>query len=282
MKNDITICINSSGRPDNVKTLEQFPTKWRRFVAIVVPWKQKKKYRKSCGAWQVVPVDKDCPPYLSSQRQWVMENSKSRFVWFMDDDLSFLYRRPDLRLRKCKEKHMKRMLKAVDAALSEGIPLVGISTQLGNNRCEQDYAEIGRVTRCYVVDKEVFDEVGVSLAPFEPFCMQDFHLTLSFFKAGHKNRILFNYAQADVGGSNAEGGCSGYRTYEVLERVVKWLAKTHSPFVTPKIKYSKTGWEGFPKDDQGRTIRLDANFKWKKAYEYGCSRQSGISQFMGD
>ncbi len=273
----IKIYINSSGRAGNVKTVNQFPDSWKEFTQIVVPHDQYKDYKKK-ESFPILRIKSTVPSYLSSQRQWVMENSDADIVWMMDDDLSFMTRNSEMKLKKSTTKQMKQMLKAMKLHLKE-IPIVGISTRLGNNRVEDDYADITRVTRCFAIDRKVFNEVGETMAPFEPFCMQDFHINLCFLKKGHPNRVMYNYAQGDSG-SNSKGGCSNYRTSDVLATVSKWMAKKHRGFVTVKQKKTKGSWEGFEKDADGFVTRTDVIIHWKKAYRKRRDPNSGLAKYF--
>jgi hypothetical protein len=200
----------------------------------------------------------------------------------MDDDLRFFKRDKDLKLHKCNE---AEIIEAFDLvyrhAASFKIPMVGISTQLGNNRVADDYDEICRVTRCYCVDRKIFKEAGASFAPYEPFCMQDFHVSLTLLEKGYPNRVLYTFAQDDVG-SNAAGGCSRYRTFEVLERAAKYLTKVHPGHATFRVKKTKGAWEGMGKQDaDGNTFRVDITVRWKEAYKpKERSKQKGFSDFF--
>jgi len=281
MSHDIGIFINSSGRPDGVKTLGQFPESWKEFTHIVVPAEQAVDYRNALD-WPVLALRQDVPNFLPPQRQCVVEMSEYRYVFMMDDDLTFERRTPEMKLKRCKHKSMKRMLSQVAHAIqNDGVPLVGISTHLGNNRVTEDYTENTRVTRCYCVDKEVFTEVGVNFAPVDDFVMEDFHMNLCLLEAGHGNRVYYNFSQGDSG-SNSDGGCSEYRDAACQKRAALLLKELHPEFVTVKEKRTKASWPGFPKDSEGYTVRTDVIVHWKKAFAKGTSKGVGIASFMGD
>ena len=277
------IFINSAHRQDNVRTVEDFPADWSDFAQIVVPYKEAKEYERNYGdIIPVLAVPKQVPCFLSSQRQWVMEYAIEEgidAVWFMDDDLKFQWRDDGLKLHNCGESHMWDMYEEVNKHLNSDISIVGISTRLGNNRVEYNYDDICRVTRCYAISVADFQEVGATMAPFEPFLMQDFHINLSFLEKGFKNRVLYNYAQGDAG-SNADGGVSVYRTQDLMKKVANWLAKNHPGCVTVKEKKTKGSWAGFDKDKDGFIVRTDVLVHWKKAYKKG-KNKGGITRFIG-
>ena len=274
----IRICINSAGRAGDVKTLKQLPPSWKKFVTIAVPHDQYKAY-KSKTDWNVERIHSSVPKFVSSQRQYMIEKCKEDYFCIMDDDLSFMTRNSDMKLKKSNHKQMNQMLKCMMQNLKE-FPIVGISTRLGNNRVEEDYADITRTTRFFAMDRKVFKKVGATMAPFEPFCMYDFHIVLSFLEKGYPNRVIYKYAQGDIGGSNAKGGCSVYRTQALLEKVSNWLAKKHPGCVTVKRKRTKGSWQGFEKDADGYITRTDVICHWKKAYKPKRSKTSGLNKFM--
>ena len=255
----VKIIINSSNRAGKVKTHELFPegTDYQ----IAVPFDQYWDYLEHHEKPNLLRIPDNVKQYLSSQRQFIMEtfvtSSSYDYVWLMDDDLSFFRRSRDMKLEKCITEDIESMFELIQSTLQE-FPMVGISTRLGNNRVTEDYADTTRVTRCYALSTNVFKEVGATFAPFEPFLAQDFHMTLCWLNAGHNNRVLYTYAQEDVG-SNAEGGVSSYRDPELLKKVSIWMAENH-PEVTWKAKKSDS-WEGFG------DYRIDMVIQWKRAYK---------------
>lgn len=259
----ICVYINSANRAGQVITHELLEGVIKYY--IVVPHDQYKEYKKYHSKKVLIRLPKDCPQFLSSQRQWVMENSTYEYVWYMDDDLEFLTRYEKdskLRLRKSDSVDVAAMCSSVIKHLSE-IPVVGISTRLGNNRVEAPYHDITRITRCYAIHRKSFMKAGITFAPFEPFLAQDFHVGVSMLNAGHKNRVLYEYAQEDKGGSNSEGGCSSYRSPELMKKVALWMADNH-PEIQVKIKSSKS-WKNF-KGTGADNKRYDMVVQWKKAY----------------
>ncbi len=281
---DTIIVINSSNRVDRMVVQEKFPDDIIKWV-VAVPEDQFESYDEvPMFRDHVIPIPSDVAGFLPSQRQWVMEHFTKegyKYIWLMDDDLTFFKRKTKkdkLVLRKSKEKHITDMFETMRKHLDE-VPIVGISTRLGNNRITDDYDEINRVTRCYAINTEVFAEVGAVFNPFEPFVAEDFHMALCFLNAGHKTRILHTYAQEDIG-SNADGGCSEYRTAEVQKKTSFWMAENH-PEVSVKGKYSKGAW-GLQELKDGRNYRVDVIVGWKKAYKPKKKRATtgGLNSFF--
>jgi hypothetical protein len=80
--------------------------------------------------------------------------------------------------------------------------------------------------------------------------------------------------------SNAKGGCSAYRTPELMEKVANFLSQEHRGLVTVKTKKTKGGWGGFPVDEDGNVTRTDVIVHWKKAFQQGKRLKKGISSFI--
>jgi len=263
---DTIIIINSSNRVGKVVTPNLFPDDSMEWF-IAVPEEQQDEYVAKFGQRRITTIPAEVPKFLPSQRQWVMEhftNHGWKYIWLMDDDLCFFTRNEENLLRKSTTEEIEAMFVEMRKHLDE-VSMVGISTRLGNNRITSDYDEINRVTRCYAMSTEVFSSINGLFMPFEPFTAEDFNITLQFLQNGYKNRILHTYAQEDVGGSNAEGGCSLYRTSEVQKKTSFWLAETY-PSVKVKGKYCKGSW-GLQELKDGRNYRVDVIVQWKQAYK---------------
>ena len=275
---DTIIVINSSNRVDKVVTPALFPEDVIDWV-IAVPYDQFDSYNDKFPG-KVRSIPDRVPQRLPSQRQYVMEEWAKlgySYIWLMDDDLQYFKRNEENLLRKASTEEIEEMFLSMREHLNE-ISMVGISTRLGNNRIVSDYDEINRVTRSYAIASDVFKKVGATFAPFEPFTAEDFNITLQFLQKGYKNRILHTFAQEDVGGSNAEGGCSLYRTAEVQRRTSFWLAETY-PCVKIKGKYCKGSW-GLQELADGRNYRVDVIVQWKQAYKPILEKPKGGFSFM--
>lgn len=261
---DTIIVINSSNRVDKVVTPTLFPDDVIEWV-IAVPFDQFDKYNEKFPD-KVVAIPENIAQELPAQRQWAMEYYGKTFdyIWLCDDDLQFFKRNDELLLRKSNTEEIEEMFHAMRKHL-ETIPMVGISTRLGNNRITEDFDEINRCTRCYAMSSKAFKEVGAVFNPIPKFCCEDFHMTLCFLEKGYSNRILHTFAQEDVGGSNADGGCSLYRTAEIQKTSSFWLSENH-PSVKIKGKYSKGSW-GLQELADGRNYRVDVLVGWKSAFK---------------
>lgn len=266
---DTLIVINSSNRIEKVVTHALFPHEVIDWI-VAVPDEQAIHYESKFPDNTFAMPD-HVAQFLPSQRQYIMEEfgDQYKYIWLMDDDLTFFKRNEELKLKKCTQDDITKMFYSMRSNLEE-VPMVGISTRLGNNRIETDHQDICRVTRCYGINTEVFREVQAIFNPFEPFVAEDFHMALSFLNAGYKTRALFTFAQEDIG-SNAEGGCSLYRTAEVQKKTSFWMADNH-PEVDIRVKSSKN-WK--MKGKGAANTRVDMVVGWRKAYKPKKVRATG-------
>lgn len=279
MKNEIGVFIISSGRSDRVTTLKQIPKRWLEFTKLSIPTKETSAYEKFQKRSLIYPID--APSYIAVHRQYVMEHASYDYIWMMDDDLSFGVRRDGMKLKKCTDNDMEEFLAKILEYHKEGFSVVGISPQNGNHRVESDYADNGRIYRCYSIDRKAFEEANNSFILYEDKnVIEDFHMALNFLERGYPNRIIYKYAFNDVGGSNSPGGCSRYRTAELHGSSAKLLAKAHPGVVSLKIKRTKHSWQGFARDKDGYIVRQDVIVQWKKAFQRGTRKDNGISKFF--
>lgn len=265
------IIINSRGRWDKVITLDQMPIDWCDYTTLVVSGDELDLYHERHGdRVNVVSHPTHCTD-LTRQRQWVMESSNAKFVMLLDDDLLFFTRNNEGKLTRSTNTDMDDMFHAVIEALREGYALVGISSRFGNNNVPEDFKTTTRVSRAYVLNREVFMNLGLSFLPRGvtiPFSMQDFHITLELLKRGYDNKVFFKWSQDDPG-SNTAGGCANYRTLETLRQSAMILSRIHHPFVKLKVKTTKGSWSKMDgiKNTSNGVARVDVTVSWKKAFK---------------
>jgi hypothetical protein len=191
---------------------------------------------------------------LSPTRQWLLEQAKGKFV-LMDDDLRFFVRRTDdpTKFLPATKTNLKNMLTAVEKALAQ-YAHVGICAREGGNRMTAD-AECTRMMRVLAYNKKMMPKT----ARFDRLpTKQDFDMTLQLLRAGLPNLVLHRYVH-DQFGSNTAGGCSEYRTDDMMVASAHGLKKLHPEFVTVVEKETKVAWGG--------GTRTDVRIAWKKAYE---------------
>lgn len=268
---DTIIVINSSHRANDVITPEYFEDDFMHWV-VAVPYEQVPEYSDAIRPDHVHPISNDIPHCLSDQRQWVMEyftKQGYKYIILMDDDLIFLHRTEGTKLRKSEHAEVKEMLLEMRNQAEE-IPLVGIGARFGNNLIDE-HKDITRIHQCYIIDTEVYKEVGAVFNPISSFLGQDTHMTLCFLNAGYKTRELGGWAFNEV--SSSPGGCNEYRDGALAKRCAIWLMDNHTE-VELKAKITKTKW-GLTELKDGRRFKVDYNIQWQQAYKPKKVRKSG-------
>lgn len=259
---NLTIFMLSSHRATKTVTLKHFPRKVLDSVVLNVQQAEAADYLPLAQQYGITMMV--CPPdinYIGEQRQWCIDHCATPYCCFVDDDVLFSHRENgNGRLVNSYEEQIQEMFDTVYADLEKGIPLIGISNRFGNGFVKEDYVDAGyRIMRLYFFSVDVFRKLGVTLAPYKDFVMEDFHLTLSFLENGYMSRVYYKYSQDDRYGSNGDGGCSTFRNDAVMRKAVLYLAENHPDVVHLVTKHSKSKWKGMP-------TRTDARIDWQKAY----------------
>jgi hypothetical protein len=259
---DLTIFIPSCGRASVAKqvTLREILTFSRLNAVLVVPPDELADYQQVASMidpdrFKVIACEQDG---IGPTRQWIIENSPTRGVFMMDDDMYFSYRPDpaDPYLEKCTD--LVPMVDAVIEALDGGFPHGGVSARQGNNHIENGYKDLTRVNNIHFFDRDVFLEEGVRFDAIP--VMEDFYVTLSLLSRGIPNRVLYEWAWNQQGSGN-EGGCSTYRTAEVQAESAHKLKELFPNFVKVTEKESKSGKGIFA------GVRTDVIIQWRKAWQ---------------
>ena len=276
------IYITSAGRADKLITPKHL-TPWLQSITyFVVPYDQYDEYVQALAGTDISVMS---PPkgidLMSPKRQWVAENADGiDYVCILDDDLDFFVRTSEMKLVKAAPEQVEEIFFAMHDALDSGIKFVGVSSRYGNNTVIEDYKDIGRVSRCWAFNRKTYLDLGINVAPFPEYCIDDFHIILSMLEAGYPNRIFYKYSQDDKG-SNTAGGCSAYRDFDVQRRSAMWLAEKHPQYVTVVEKTTKHSWPGMKQTADGRNVRHDVNVQWAAAYKAGKAKaMGGMSAFL--
>jgi len=194
---------------------------------------------------------------ISPTRQYILDNASDSKIVMLDDDLTFSYRpaSDSVKLLPQTAEVTERMFEDIENAL-DVYRHVAVSTREGNNRIAQGTKEVGRALRFHALHVPTVQDLGVRFDRIE--FKQDFDFTLQMLRAGEANLIFYMYAHNQPG-SNKPGGCSKYRTHEILERCAHDLHDLHPDFVKVVEKETKGAWGG--------GTRTDVRIAWKKAYE---------------
>jgi hypothetical protein len=197
-----------------------------------------------------------------------------KHVCLLDDDLQFYRRKSVDDWHLAQEPRMDiadEMLKHLERTLEDGYVHCGVSPREGNNRIEKLALTATRMMRVLCYDFGEMRKLGVKFDRLP--VMSDFDMTLQLLRLGRPNHVSFYFAQGQYGGSNTKGGCSAYRTPEMLASAATALASLHPGFVRLVEKESKN-WEHKTSGAFGGT-RTDVTISWKKAYESSTKTNGG-------
>lgn len=233
---------------------------------LVVQAREVDKYEWYKGPVLVLP---DEIRSIAPTRDWIIYAAplRNRHVLCLDDDLAFFCRRNDDREKfvRATPEDIVDMLEAIDYHLHT-YPHVGIAPREGANFNTDSYAKNTRLMRVLGYDKGYLRNNDIHFTPMQ--LMEDFHVSLQILESGADTLMLNRWCNNQVGGSNAEGGCSAFRTAALQEEQANLLHALHPDFVTVTQKATKVAWGG--------VIRTDVRINWKGARRYGPSRQRNV------
>ena len=253
------IYIPTRGRPTNQETLNWFP-QWMQAngdVTLVIDPDEEHLYTKYQNTPKMV-VPEDCIG-IGAKRKYIIENSDDPHIEMLDDDLRFYIRKSptDWHLRYLEPDEYPAMFGLLDEWLDQGYAHVGVSAREGNNRVEDLSVENTRYMRVLAYNLNEFpDDVEWGRSRV----MEDFDIALQLLRKGKACKVSFYYAQGQKS-SNADGGCSEWRTIDVHNEGAERLHSLHPTCVKVVEKQTKTAWNGLP--------RKDVIIGWKKAYKEG-------------
>jgi len=265
--NKLEIVIPSKGRADWNKqiTLQQF-TSAGKHVTLVIPEDEAREYRdllidRGRQRGGLVRIAK-CPQEgIGETRRWITRRLfKDKKVAMFDDDLYF-FKRPDMlspKLVSCGPMDVRAMLLNMSILLDD-YPMVGISARQGNNNETRPVVYNTRSMNAYGFDLRLLDHEGVKFGRMP--LMEDFDITLQLLRKGFSNAVLYNFCW-NQRGSNAEGGCSTYRTAKMQAEAAYRLQEFHPDYVKIVTKEAKSTWKGMRK-------RVDVRISWQKAAQEG-------------
>lgn len=192
---------------------------------------------------------------IGDVRQWAVDKFTPKIV-MLDDDLRFFRRREDepTKFKETSSEELVDLFEIIENTL-EDYALVGVSSREGANYCTDDWIYNSRLLRilAYRSDILIKENIRFDRVPV----MEDFDVALQLLRKGYAN-VCANWIVHNQGSSNADGGCSAYRSMEVQDEAAQKLAELHPEYVTLVKKQTKVAWNG-----QERT---DVRISWKSAY----------------
>jgi hypothetical protein len=226
-------------------------------VTVVCPQREVKQFEAAGVNYAVW----GCPRGgIAATRQWILDTSDDPYVLMLDDDLSSWSWRGEhagaVTYKKATPAQREKGLSEVERLLkkySHG----SIGHRLfANARDPLDFNT--RQLRALAYNRDALRREGVK---FRITVMEDFDVQLQLLKRGHEC-FQYNQLVQEQYGSNADGGCSTYRTDEVQRRAAEELARRHPECVTVVKKEQKgngTMWGE----------RYDVKVNWRRAWKIG-------------
>lgn len=255
----MNIYILTRGRVNKQITLDSIPKRYLKDTYLICGAMEARQHRVLGRQCKVSPPHVD---NYSKKFQWLIDGKADRsckqFV-MMDDDLYFNKRIPGQeKLAPVDEGDLERMFLSL-AALNEDYALSGIHPrQMGHNK-PLPYVENGRILCVHNVNLDLFPKKLMRLDAHP--ILADKLLNCALLKQGVPNAIITAFT-VDWGSVQAPGGCSDYRTLEMQEAAVKYVAEKFGPFAKAVMKKPKTAkWLG----DE----RWDLQIQWKRMYKAG-------------
>lgn len=246
--------INTYKRPTKQITLSNLPQSIKDKTWLVVQHSERDLYHKIHDKLVVLP------PWitnLTDTRQWMIEEFSGEPLLVMDDDLRFNVRRDGKhdKLYKPTEEEVCEMFHTIERMVSEEVPFVGVSRREGNNRQPSDLVCNTRIAQMWAVHTPTIKQLGYRFDRTRT--KEDMDMILQILDGGRRNLCLYKWA-VEGGNSNSEGGCSSYRTHELMKEDAEKFASLWPGIVKVVEKETKSSWGG--------GVRHDVRVQWKKAY----------------
>lgn len=249
---DITVFVPTRGRTAfEPITLMEVTRKSSYRPVVVCPASEEKHYNRHFDVL-VCPHDG-----IGPTRQFILENSPTRGVVMLDDDMYFSVRQfasEPIPLLRANDLHP--MFDWIKIQLDSGFAHGGISARQGNNHIPREHVDCIRVNNAHFFDRDVYlhEQLQFHSLPV----MEDFYITLKLLLRGYPNRVAYHYCWSQRS-SGFKGGCSIYRTPELQAQAAETLASYFPDYVRVVEKRSES-------QSGAMAVRKDVNISWLKAW----------------
>ena len=264
----LTVVIPTRGRLDRQNAmkffrLEKMHDRKTLTVRFAVPDCELEQFTDLYGWAEVVNVP-DSFRYGDIIQYLVLE-TPGRYKVLMDDDLHLIRRRnPNSISQKggvATNQDVVDLFDRIREWLGE-YEHGGISYRQTNHFCHEPFANNTRANGMMFFDTKVLEVEGVRLDAVQE--RSDFHVTLSMLELGYPNVVDYEFAIGQyLTGTNADGGCSRYRSPKFLLEQAQLLADLHPGVVKMVYKKRKAGdVQAMSDGDKGIP---DVRIQWAKA-----------------
>ena len=223
------IVIPTLGRMDNQVTYNNIPDHWKKHVSFVVQDHEYAEMNKRFpGKVYGLPAD---IKRIAPTRNWIYNKFAADRYFVMDDDLSFIVKRPN-------DDSMKQVKDWMDEGIVYGCfnPTWVMPSLSG-----YPFSSNGKImTNCFFNGPAL--PQGIQWERVD--AAEDFDVNLQLLTQGFENRISGRY-MVSPSETNAEGGCSIWRTLELHNDSQRKLHALWPNFVKLREKEVKSGvWKG--------------------------------------
>ena len=266
------IIIPTLGRMDKQTTYNNLPDKYKNIVRFVVQSHEFDEMKKRYGTKVLcLPTEIN---RIAPTREWIFNQFKTfRFMVF-DDDLDFVVKQPNpgegtkWLSSKFTDQDFDDAFDLMNKWMDEGISYGGLlPAWVIPDLSQWPIRECQRImTNVFYDGPKIPKDIEWTRVP----AAEDFDVNLQLLTRGFKNRISAKY-MVTCSETNAEGGCSTWRTLEVHNESQRKLAELWPDFVTVREKEVPSGpWKG--------QIKLATTIQHKKAYE--SSQRQSLEEFF--
>lgn len=269
------IAIPTRGRTNKQKTLALLHPEIRKLVNVFCHPGEKEALMKLWGdkVNSIQEYDKDCRN-LGDVREYILFNSQSENVIYMDDNLRLQSKRP------CKNKNLKGNVYEMIPKNYDPEEILEMQIEIFNwfFVSLEKYAMAGLSFRPFNrgikederVNCRIFAFWGINVKSYlsqeRRFCQwpikQDFAIEISLIQKGYDTICNFYYSFDKSTGANSKGGCSDYRTLEAQNNSAIRLQEEFPDVVKIKSKVRKN-WSG---EFEG-VESLDVVINWNKIHK---------------
>lgn len=234
----IRIAIPSRSRATLQKTIHNLSSDIWPWIHIVVPGSQYAEYRANIPAEIDIFMAGD-QAGVREKRAFILNMTSTGKVIMMDDDLRFYRRSEDgKKFPPASRKDTIEMVEEIERTL-DIYPMVGLTDKFMSQTKPRGFVECQRFNQVLGFNRDLFPH------PWPKFRIQhdeEHDIHLQFLTRGHKTAVITEWSKGDY--PNSKGGCSEWRTPEVLRATHQTLMELWPGIVsiTPDPPRARYNW----------------------------------------
>ncbi len=243
------IAIPSRSRANHQITIYNLSADLWHFTSIVCPADQYNEYRSA------VPEPIGVIPFdgfgIAAKRQFILTLEKEGKILLFDDDLKFYKRSEDGSKfsSMAPGDSVDMVLKIVDYL--DRYAMVGLVDKFMSQHTQRNHIECHRFNQTLCFNREL---LPTPWPEFRGLIAEEHDMNFQLLTRGHKTAVITEYSKTDT--PYSKGGCSDWRTTEVMMREIERMAALWPGLVT---------YTDNPKHPQGYKIR----YNWRGAKNMG-------------